>query len=101
MLLVVLRPKERNGEIDGDTYLFGLTGTHVASSVAEAIIVCRIPFGCVTVALDGLAGLAYTNHHATIPDRNARAGGVAQSVRALACHARGRGFESRHSRHFC
>ncbi len=25
-------------------------------------------------------------------------GGVAQLVRALACHARGRGFESRHSR---
>ncbi len=27
--------------------------------------------------------------------------GVAQSVRVLACHARGRGFKSRHSRHFC
>ena len=27
-------------------------------------------------------------------------GGVAQSVRALACHARGCEFESRHSRHF-
>jgi predicted RNA-binding protein with PUA-like domain len=26
-------------------------------------------------------------------------GGVAQSVRALPCHGRGRGFESRHSRH--
>ena len=26
-------------------------------------------------------------------------GGVAQLVRALACHARGRGFEPRHSRH--
>ena len=29
-----------------------------------------------------------------------RFGGVAQLVRALACHARGRGFKSRHSRHF-
>ena len=27
-------------------------------------------------------------------------GGVAQLVRALACHARGREFKSRHSRHF-
>ncbi len=27
-------------------------------------------------------------------------GGVAQLVRALACHARGRRFESGHSRHF-
>ena len=32
--------------------------------------------------------------------RHANCGGVAQLVRALACHARGRGFESRHSRHF-
>ena len=31
--------------------------------------------------------------------RIALAGGVAQLVRALACHARGRGFKSRHSRH--
>ena len=27
-------------------------------------------------------------------------GGVAQLVRALPCHGRGYGFESRHSRHF-
>ena len=32
--------------------------------------------------------------------RHTYCGGVAQLVRALACHARGRGFESRHSRHF-
>ena len=29
-----------------------------------------------------------------------RCGGVAQLVRASACHAEGRGFEPRHSRHF-
>lgn len=37
----------------------------------------------------------WPKHHPRNPE-----GGVAQSVRALACHARGRGFESRHSRHF-
>ena len=36
---------------------------------------------------------------APIPRSNAR-GGVAQLVRALPCHGRGRGFESRRSRHF-
>ena len=29
-----------------------------------------------------------------------KSGGVAQLVRAIACHAIGRGFESLHSRHF-
>ena len=33
------------------------------------------------------------------PTRGPPRGGVAQLVRALACHARGRGFKSRHSRH--
>ncbi len=35
----------------------------------------------------------------SITRTNAR-GGVAQLVRALPCHGRGRGFESRRSRHF-
>ena len=42
------------------------------------------------IDLCGLGGLHHAPHHS---------GGVAQLVRALACHARGRGFESRHSRH--
>ena len=32
--------------------------------------------------------------------QNNKSGGVAQLVRAIACHAIGRGFESLHSRHF-
>jgi len=32
--------------------------------------------------------------------QNIESGGVAQLVRAIACHAIGRGFESLHSRHF-
>ena len=35
-----------------------------------------------------------------LPTKNIKSGGVAQLVRAIACHAIGRGFESLHSRHF-
>jgi hypothetical protein len=44
-------------------------------------------------------GLCLTASRAGITSTDRLRGGVAQSVRALACHARGRGFESRHSRH--
>ena len=35
-----------------------------------------------------------------LPTKMNKSGGVAQLVRAIACHAIGRGFESLHSRHF-
>ena len=35
-----------------------------------------------------------------LPTKRIKSGGVAQLVRAIACHAIGRGFESLHSRHF-
>ena len=35
-----------------------------------------------------------------LPTKTSKSGGVAQLVRAIACHAIGRGFESLHSRHF-
>ena len=34
-----------------------------------------------------------------LPTKMTKSGGVAQLVRAIACHAIGRGFESLHSRH--
>ena len=34
-----------------------------------------------------------------LPTKKNQSGGVAQLVRAIACHAIGRGFESLHSRH--
>src|SRR3546814_8151654 len=52
-------------------------------------------------ALDSPPGSEYTTRlDAPGGSAGMSGGGVAQSVRALACHARGRGFESRHSRHF-
>ena len=36
-----------------------------------------------------------------LPTKIVICGGVAQLVRAIACHAIGRGFESLHSRHIC
>ena len=52
----------------------------------------RLLPGSLFLSIDGGCGMS---QFSALP-----IGGVAQLVRALACHARGREFESRHSRHF-
>ena len=66
-------------------------GGRCFSSLAICLSLLRHP------ALDTSPPVAYEPR--TLMRALGARGGVAQLVRALACHARGRGFESRHSRH--
>ena len=69
-----------------------------------AIIVARMPVrsGHPAARLAMLDFNSVGSYRTKIPmlaNMHGSAGGVAQLVRALACHARGRGFEPRRSRH--
>ena len=73
--------------------------------------VCILKLVVINSALFGFGRLAQLVEHLVytegvkgssplLPTKISKYGGVAQLVRAIACHAIGRGFESLHSRHF-